>query len=147
MPHSTITRRDPLICFLNNHYGIIRLWYKNSKYIPRCKLIIIPNFFVSIVCRKLRKYNIISLPRFMCCWNLFHETHWLLSNQNFKTNFTSAFDLIKLFNTMQWSYYRMAKSAESQARPSGEILNYMTLVPQARQATPSGENLNYLLSR
>ena len=30
-----------------------------------------------------------------------------------------------------------------QAKASGEILNYMTLAPQAR---PSVENLNYLLS-
>ena len=34
----------------------------------------------------------------------------------------------------------------SQARASGENLNYMTLVPQARQERPSGEILNYLLS-
>ena len=33
-----------------------------------------------------------------------------------------------------------------QARASDEKLNYVTLAPQARQARPSGEILNYLLS-
>ena len=34
----------------------------------------------------------------------------------------------------------------SQARASGENLNYVTLAPQARHERPSGEILNYLLS-
>ena len=34
----------------------------------------------------------------------------------------------------------------SQARASGENLDYVTLAPQAKQARPSGEILNFSLS-
>ena len=34
----------------------------------------------------------------------------------------------------------------TQARASGENLNYVTLAPQTRQARTSGKNLNYSLS-